>query len=134
VVHGQPGVDHGIDEDDVAAFDLRVEVLEKPDPGVPVAVARELDEIEGVVDRGRPREVADEGDAGAQRADEERLAAGVVARELGTELVDPACDLGGVEEDLADARVGRVRPGLRQSAQDAFARPKRTASRSKSRS
>jgi hypothetical protein len=128
-VHRQPGVDDGVDQDHVAALDLRVQVLEEPDPVVALAVPRELDEVEGVVDPDAAREVADERKAGLQRADEQRLAARIVARELGSDLANPGTDLVGVEEDLADALVA-----CRQRAQDAFARPNRTASRSKSRS
>jgi hypothetical protein len=69
------------------------------------AVAGELDEVERVGDRQRPREVDDERDAGLQGADEERLAVGVVARDLGAELVDAGAELGSVQVDLADALV-----------------------------
>jgi hypothetical protein len=128
-VHGQAGVDDRVDEDDVAALDLRIEVLEEADPLVVLAVAGQLDEVERVVDRRRAREVADEGDAGFQRPDEERLPVGVVTRQLRSDLGDAASDLVGVEEDLADALVA-----CGQRGQDAFRSPKRAASRSKSRS
>jgi hypothetical protein len=71
-----------------------------------------------VVDRHRAREVADERDAGLERADEQRLLAGVVAAQLRGELPDPRADLVGVEEDLADALVR-----LEQRAQEAFCNP-----------
>jgi hypothetical protein len=128
-VHRQPGVDDGVDEDDVPALDLRVEVLEEADPLVVLAVARQLDEVERVEDRRPTRQVADERDARLQRADEQRLLAGIVARELGAELTDAGADLVGVEEDLPDSLVA-----CRQGAQDAFSSPKRAARRSKSRS
>jgi hypothetical protein len=67
------------------------------------AVARELDEVERVVDRDRPGEVDDEWDAGLERADEQRLAVAVVAGDLGPERPDASGDLGRVEVDLADA-------------------------------
>ena len=98
-------------------------------PSWPVAVARELDEVEGVVDRRRARQVAQERDAGPKRADEQRLTPRVIAAELRADLAHAGTDLVGVEEHLADALVA-----YRQCAQDAFARPNRTASRSKSRS
>jgi hypothetical protein len=82
-----------------------------------------------MVDRNGAREVADERDARLQRADEQRLPVRVVAGELGTDLADAGRDLVGVEEDLADPLVSFCR-----DRQDAFARPKRRASRSKSRS
>jgi len=52
-MHRHPGVDHGVDEDDVAALDLRIKVLEEADALFVDAVARELDEVEVVVDRDR---------------------------------------------------------------------------------
>jgi hypothetical protein len=133
-VHRQSRVDDGVDEDDVAALDLAVEVLEEADPVAVCAVAGQLDEVEGVEDRQRLREVGEEGDAGLQRADEQRLSAAEVALELGPELADALPELVRVEEDLADPLAGPVRARCGECAQDAFARPKRTASRSKSRS
>ena len=50
------------------------------------AVAGELDEVERVEDRDRAREVGDEDEARLQRRHEDRLAAGVVAGDLGAEL------------------------------------------------
>jgi hypothetical protein len=55
VVERQARIDDVLDDQDVAARDLRVQVLEQADPGVaaPVGtgrVARELDEVEAVVD------------------------------------------------------------------------------------
>jgi hypothetical protein len=128
-VHRQPGVDHRVDEHDVPPLDLGVEVLQEPDALVVLAVARELDEVEGMVDRRGARQVADERQAGLQGADEQRLAPGVVLRELGADLADAGADLLGVEEDLADALVSGG-----QRRQEAFRSPKRAASRSKSRS
>jgi hypothetical protein len=128
-VHGQPGVDDGVAEDDVAARDLRVEVLQEADALAGLAVARQLDEVEIVVDRDGPRQVADERDARLQRADEQWFAPAVVAGELAAELADAPADLVGVEEDLADAFVV-----VGQNRQDAFWSPNRAASRSKSRS
>jgi hypothetical protein len=128
-VHRHPGVDHGVHQHDVPAGDLRVEVLQEADSLVVLAVARELDEVEVVVDRDGPRQVADERQARLQRADEQRLPAGVVAGQLGAELADAAAELVRIEEDLADALVA-----LDQRAQEAFCSPYRTARRSKSRS
>ena len=113
----------------MAPVDLAVEVLEEPDPVASLAVAGELDEVECVVRVDAAGEVADEGDARLQRADEQRLAARVVAGQLGAELADAAANLVGVEVDLADALVE-----LDQGAQEAFRSPYRAARRSKSRS
>jgi hypothetical protein len=81
------------------------------------------------MDEGRPREVADERDAGLQRADEQRFPARIVLCDLRADLAPAGADLGGVEKDCADAVVV-----CRGSAQDAFWSPKRAASRMKSRS
>jgi hypothetical protein len=117
----------------VAVLHRRVQILQQPYAVVAAGgrspVAGQLDEVELVVDADRPREVADERDARLQRADEQRLAPVVVALQLAAELPYPRRDLLGVEEDLADPLVA-----WRQRAQDAFRRPYRAASRSKSRS
>ena len=80
------------------------------------AVAGELDEVERVRDRDRAREVGDERDARLERADEQRLAAGVVARDLGAELPHAGRDLARVEVDLADALVEAPRAVTRPCA------------------
>jgi hypothetical protein len=69
------------------------------------AVARELDEVERVQDRQRAREVGQEDEARLERADEDRLAAGVVTGDLGPELRDAGRDLARGQIDLADSRV-----------------------------
>ena len=117
-MHRQAGVDDRVHEHDVAPVDLDVQILEEPNAVVVLAVAGELDEIEMVMDPNRARQVADERDARLERADEQRLASLVVARQFGADLADPAADLAGVEEDLADPFVE-----LRQRAQDAFRSP-----------
>ena len=118
VVHRHAGVDHCVDEDDVPALDLGVEVLEEANALLVHAVAGELDEVEVVVDRKSPRQVADEGNARFERSDEERFLAGVVAAQLGADLPDPRADLVSIEEDLGDALVE-----LGQRAQEAFCNP-----------
>jgi hypothetical protein len=114
----------------VPALDLHRDVLEEADAVVALvlggAVAGELDEVEGVVDRDGAREVGDERDARLQRGDEDRLEAFVVGGDLRSELRDPARQLVRVEENLADSLV--------EDAQEAFRSPYRCASRSKSRS
>ena len=129
VVHREPGVDDRVDEEHVAALDFRVEILQEADAVVVLAVSGELDEVERVVNRGRAREVADERDARLQRPHEQRLAARVLLRDLGTDLAHAGADLLRVEEHLADAVVV-----CRGPAQDAFWSPNRAASRMKSRS
>jgi hypothetical protein len=53
----------------------------------------------------RPREVGEEDEARLERADEQRLAADVVARDLARELVDARAQLVAGEIDLADPRI-----------------------------
>jgi hypothetical protein len=59
------------------------------------------------MDRHGARQVGQEDDAGLEQADEERLAARVVDRELGADLADPRTDLRGGQVDVADAGIGR---------------------------
>jgi hypothetical protein len=110
-------------------LDRRVEILEQPDPGVPArrraGIARELDEVEVMVNRDRARQVGDEEEARLQRADEERLAPPVVVRDLAAELVDASSDLARGEVDVADALV--------VVGQEASSRRNRWARRSTSR-
>jgi hypothetical protein len=59
VVERQAGVDDVLDDQDVPAGDLRVEVLEQADPGVAATVgaggvAGQLEEVEAVRDAKRP--------------------------------------------------------------------------------
>jgi hypothetical protein len=70
------------------------------------------------VDRDRARQVADERHARFQPADEQRLLAGVVARQLCPELSNARAYLVSIEEDFADALVE-----LDQRAQEAFRNP-----------
>jgi hypothetical protein len=58
-----------------------------------------------VRDRDRAREVGEEDEARLQQRDEEQVAAGVVAGDLGAQLADAALQLLGGEEDVADAGV-----------------------------
>jgi hypothetical protein len=128
-MHRQAGVDDLVDEEHMAPFDLDRDVLQEADAlaaFVGVAVAGELDEVERVMDRQRAREIADERDAGLQRADQDRFEPGEVARDFLSEPSDSRRKLVGVEENLSDPLV--------EQAQDAFRRPYRAASRSKSRS
>ena len=132
VVQGQPGVDHVLDEQDVPALDLLVEVLQEARlplaAGVGAPVARELDEVDVVEDRQRAREVGEEDSRGLQRRDEDRLEVSVVALDLRGQLRDAVPDRAGVQVDLADAGVVD-----RQRRYEASLSPKRCASRSMSR-
>ena len=109
VVQRQPGVDDVLDEQDVEPGQRNRRVLQDPHTGVPAGrgsvVAGELDEVQLVDDRDRPGEVGDEDEARLQQPDQEKIAAGVVLRDLGAELGDPRAKLLRGEEDLADARA-----------------------------
>ena len=106
----QTGVDDVLDKDHVPALELRVEVLEQADPARPAelrigAEAGELDEVDRVEDRDRPREVGEEDDRRLERRDEQRLAALVVAGDLRAELANARLDLFRSEVDLADPGI-----------------------------
>ena len=73
--------------------------------GVGAVVAGQLDEVDLVRARNRAREVGQEDEARLQQRDEEQVAAGVVAGDLGAQLADAALQLLGGEEDVADAGV-----------------------------
>jgi hypothetical protein len=93
VVERQARVDHVLDDQNMAAGDFSVQILEQADAGVGALVgagrvARELDEIEAVVDRQCAGQVRDEDDARLERRDEERLAPFVVTGDLAPELAD----------------------------------------------
>ena len=107
VAEREAGVHHVLDDQDVAADDLGIEVLEEANARMPTgirvgAVRRELDEVEGVGDADGPRQVRDEDEARLQRRDEERLTAVVVADDLAPELTDAVGQLLPGEVDLAD--------------------------------
>jgi hypothetical protein len=93
IIEREARVDHVLDDQHLAAGDLGVEILEQTDPGMAALVgagrvARELDEIEAVVDPDRPGKVGDEDDACLEGRDEERLLAGVVTGDLPPEFMD----------------------------------------------
>jgi hypothetical protein len=73
--------------------------------GVGAVVAGQLDEVDGVGDRDRAREVGQEDEARLQQGDEQQVAAGVLAGDLRAELADARLQLLGREKDLAYTRV-----------------------------
>jgi hypothetical protein len=78
----------------VAARDLRVQILEEADTGMaapvgPGCVARELDEVEAVVDPEGAGQIRDKDDARLEWGDEQRFPAFVVTGNLPPELADP---------------------------------------------
>jgi hypothetical protein len=113
VVERQPGVDDVFHDDDVAAGDLVVEILQQPDPRMPAGVAargvaRQLDEVDPMDDVDRAREIGQEDDAGLQRRDEQRLTPLVVSRDLPAQLPDAPLQLLAREVDLAGALPERA--------------------------
>jgi hypothetical protein len=110
VVQREAGVDDVLDDQDVAAVDTGVEILQQPDsrrlrPRRAAVVGGELDEVEVMKDGSRPREICEEDEARLQRRDEERLAPVVLRRDLGADLLYSALNLVPAEVDLADPSV-----------------------------
>src|SRR4051812_24375550 len=110
VAECQARVDDVLDDDHVPALDLGVEIFEQPDARRAAeldlrAVAGQLDEVDAVHDRQRAREIREEDEARLERADEDRLATVVIARDLRPELGDARLDLLGGEIDLPDPRI-----------------------------
>ena len=77
----------------MASGDLGVQILEQADAGVAALVgagrvARELDEVQAVVDPDRARQIGDEDDARLEGRDEQRLSALVITGDLTSEFAD----------------------------------------------
>jgi hypothetical protein len=129
VVERQARVDHVLDDQHVAAGDLRIQILEEADAGMAALVgagrvACELDEVEAMVDRQGAGQIRDEDDARLERRDEQRLSPFVVTRDLAPELADTRPQLLAREIDLPESRPGSY---------DASSRWYRSARRSMSR-
>jgi hypothetical protein len=110
VVERQARVDDVLDDQDVAAGDLRVQILEEADAGMAAAVgargvARKLDEVDPMVDSERPGQVGGEDDARLERRDEQRLPVLVVMGDLAPELADTRPQLLAREVDLPEPRL-----------------------------
>jgi len=116
IVERQARVDDVFHDQHVATADVEIEVLEHADLLVPAhdraAVAGELDEVDRVQDRDCAGEVGGEDEACLERRDEHRLAARVVACDLGPQLPDAGADLRRGEVDFSDPVVGRQVTGL----------------------
>src|SRR6187200_274428 len=105
-VQREPGVDDVLDEQYVTAFERRVDVFQKPDSTVlPVSVRSELDDIEGVGNAKRSRQVGEEDDARLQWSHEDGIETVVRIGDLGAELRDPGGDLRPREVHAADLAV-----------------------------
>jgi hypothetical protein len=110
VVEGEPGVDHVLDDEDVAVGDLAIEVLEQADAAVPAGVGtgrvgRELEEVETMLDRQRAREIGQEDEARLQRRDQQRFAVEVITRDVFAELADARLQLLAREVDVAETAL-----------------------------
>jgi hypothetical protein len=93
VVECQARVDHVLDDQNVAAGDLRIQILEEADAGMAALVgagrvACELDEVEAMVNRQGAGQVREEDDARFERRDQQRLPTFVVTGDLAPELAD----------------------------------------------
>ena len=94
----------------MAAGDLGVQILEEADAAMAALVgggrvARELDEVQAMVDPERARQVGDEDDARLERCDEQWLPALVVTGDLAPELTDTRPQLLAREVDLPEPRL-----------------------------
>jgi hypothetical protein len=111
VVERQPSVDHVLDDEDVTPRDREVEILDQANLGLAAegaVIPCQDDEVESVGDLDRPREVGQEDERAFEDGDEDRLAAGVIGRDLRAQLFDPCLDLVTGEIDLSDPRVERL--------------------------
>src|SRR5436305_2359087 len=102
----QPGVDDVLDDEDVPALDVDVQVLEDPNDARAVgrgAVTGDRHEVDLAWHRQLPHQVGHEEHGALEDADQQRLSAGVVARDLVAELLDARTERVLLDEDLADA-------------------------------
>src|SRR5205807_269746 len=106
---GQARIDDVLDQQDVAAGDLDIEILDQPHGaalGGGAAVAGDGHEVHGDRDRDRAAEVGDEVDGSLQHRDQQGKTAGVVPGDVPREPGDPGGDLLLREEDLLDVFRG----------------------------
>src|ERR671935_1678805 len=129
IVQREAGVDHVLDDEDVASGDLRLEVLQEADACVPAGVGvrgvcRQLDEVERMGNGDRARKVGEEDEARLQRRDEEGVSALVVAGDFTPELAHARLQLLTAEVNLPEP------PGLGYDASSSWYRwAKRSMSR-----
>ena len=104
----QARVDDVLDEQHVAVLDRGVEVLEDADDARGVgrrAVARDRHEVDLAGDLELAHQVGDEEHGALEDADDQELAALVVAADLGAELTNPRREILLLDQGLADLRV-----------------------------
>src|SRR5690606_29083678 len=108
---GQPGVDDVLDEDDAAAGQVDVEVLDDAhDPGRAGrgAVGRHGHEVDLDRQADGPHEVGEEDEGALEDADEQRRLVRVVEGDLVAELGDAGPDLLLADDDVPQGRVLEV--------------------------
>src|SRR5690606_10352430 len=94
-LHREAGVHDVLDDDDVAAFDLGVDLLELgdgPAGNLLRAVGRELEDVHLAVDRHAPHEVGEEHVGAVEDADEDGPPAGVLLADGAADGFDTARD------------------------------------------
>ena len=102
----QPRVDDVLHDHDVATRDRGIEILEQAHAATgALGIAGELDQIDPVHDRQRPREIREEHGARLQRRHEDRLKPLVVGDQEPTQLLHTGGDLLMGEIDLPDLSV-----------------------------
>src|SRR4051794_8649719 len=109
VVEGEPGVDDVLDEEDVAALDRGVGVLEDPTDTRGIggrAIARDRHEVDLARDRQLPHQVGHEQHRALEDADHQQVAAVVVAADVGPQLADSSLKVLGADQGLADSAAG----------------------------
>jgi hypothetical protein len=92
VVERQARVDHVLDDEDVTPRYREVEILDQANLGLAAegaVIPGEDDEVEGVGDLDRAREVGQEDERALENGDQDRLATGIIVRDLRSQLVDP---------------------------------------------
>jgi hypothetical protein len=112
VAEGEAGVEDVFDEDDVLAFDGVVDVLDELDGAggdAGAAVARDSDEVEGVVDADGAGEVGEEDGGAFEDADEDDGFALVVGGDLSADLAGAVGDLLLGDEDFHSCGRGKDR-------------------------
>src|SRR5215217_2440972 len=110
VLQRQPGVHDVLHDQDVAALERGVEVLEDPHDAGGVrrgAVGGDGHEVDLARDLDLAHQVAEEEDGALEDADQEQVLVRVVAGDLGAELADAVLQVVGLDDDLADGFVAQ---------------------------
>ena len=109
VLQGEAGVDDVLDDQHVAVFDRRIEVLEDAHHARGVglrAVAGDRHEVDLAGDVDAAHQVGEKEDRALEHADHEEVTPGVLLADLAAELGDPPLQVLAGDEGLADPGVG----------------------------